>query len=100
MVRSETDSEQLNVLLSTQHGGSALSRHVHIPFRRSERESNWSWRKTNPEGYRKFYSVELYNLSITADIIKEFKLWSLRWVESIARMGQLRNSYKTSVENN
>jgi hypothetical protein len=41
---------------------------------------------------------ELHNLYSSPDIIRMIKSWRMRWVEHVARMGEMRNAYKILVE--
>jgi hypothetical protein len=48
-------------------------------------------------GWRRLHNEELHNLYASSNIIKVIKSRRMRWVEHVARMGDMRNSDNTLV---
>jgi hypothetical protein len=48
--------------------------------------------------WRKLHNEELHILYSSPDIIRQIKLWRMRWAGHVARMGEERKVYKVVVE--
>jgi hypothetical protein len=48
-------------------------------------------------GWRRLHNEELLNFYDSSNIIRAIKSRRLTWVRRVARMGQMRNAYKTLV---
>jgi hypothetical protein len=48
-------------------------------------------------GWRKLHNEELHNLYSSLDIIRVIKSRKMRWAGHVARMGEMRNTYKRLV---
>jgi hypothetical protein len=48
-------------------------------------------------GWGRLHNEELHNLYASPCIVREIKSERMRWTGYVARMGEIRNSYKTSV---
>jgi hypothetical protein len=55
-------------------------------------------RKEVAGGWRRLRNEELHNLYVSPSIIKVTKSRRMRWVGHVARIGEMKNIYKTLVE--
>jgi hypothetical protein len=66
---------------------------------RAPRGTYGSRRQEVTEGWRELHNEEHHNLHTSANIVRMIKEITMRWMEHVARMAEIRNPYKLSNKN-